>query len=324
MILKIFLALLLVTEASSAYAKWVDYRFPVMGTEIRMRFWIGDAEKAELAKQSVIDEMNHINNTMSPWIDTSILYRVNERAHQSAIKLTDEFYQIIKQSIMISEMTQGAFDITFSSVGYLYDYRAEKQPTESELNDKVPLINYQSIILDEKNKTIKFSQQGVKIDLGGIAKGLAVDNSIAKLQSYGVKEASITAGGDTYVLGDNAGKMWRIGIKHPRAENKLVTVLPVADMAVSTSGDYERYFIDEETGEWIHHIINPTTGKSVKGVQSVTIMAANSTYADALSTSVFVLGVKDGLDLVNGLKDVSAIIVDANGKMFYSDDLTAM
>ena len=95
-------------------------------------------------------------------------------------------------------------------------------------------------------------------------------------------------------------------------------------MAVSTSGDYERYFIDEETGEWIHHIINPTTGKSVTGVQSVTIMAANSTYADALSTSVFVLGVKDGLDLVNSLIDVSAIIVDSDGKMFYSNDLEAM
>ncbi len=318
------IALVLLLTSQSLYAKWVDYRFPVMGTEIRMRFWIEDASMAEQAKQAVIDEMHHINNTMSPWIKTSLLYRVNERAHKEPVKLTDEFYSIIKQSLQISEMTKGAFDITFSSVGYLYDYREQKQPSAEQLKNTVDLINYRAIRLDEKKRTIQFTRQGVKIDLGGIAKGLAVDNSIQRLKSFGVNEASITAGGDTYVLGNNAGKMWRIGIKHPRAENKVVTVLPVADMAVSTSGDYERYFIDEDTGEWIHHIINPTTGKSVTGVQSVTIMAANSTYADALSTSVFVLGVTDGLDLVNSLVDVSAIIVDSEGQLFYSNDLAEM
>ena len=313
------LLLFLALNSLSLQAAWVDHKFPVMGTEIRMMFWLADPNQAELAKQAVIDEMHRINQTMSPWIEESILSKVNKAAATHPVKVSDEFFDIIKSSQEISSLTRGAFDITFSSVGYLYDYRAAKKPTASQLKEKLNLINYRSIILDEKNKTIAYSKPGVKIDLGGIAKGLAVDNSINKLKSFGVKDASVTAGGDTYVLGDNAGKMWRIGIKHPRAENKMVSILPVADMAVSTSGDYERFFIED--GKRHHHIINPKTGQSVLGVQSVTILADNSTYADALSTSVFVLGVQKGLELVNSLKDVSAIIVDSRGKMFYSKDL---
>ncbi|MBT8450171.1 MAG: FAD:protein FMN transferase [Gammaproteobacteria bacterium] len=320
--LRLFI-LLVVLQPLVAEAVWVDHRFPIMGTEIRVRFWLADEQKAEQAKQAVIDEMHHINNTMSPWIETSILSKVNRDAAKAPVIVSDEFFDVIERSITISELTQGAFDVTFSSVGYLYDYRAGQQPTADELKSKVDLINYKAIKLNAKDKSIRYLKDGVKIDLGGIAKGLAVDNSIKKLQSFGITEASVTAGGDTYVLGDNAGNMWRVGIRHPRAEKKLVTVLPVANEAVSTSGDYERYFI-ADNGERVHHIINPTTGKSVKGVQSVTIIAANSTYADALSTSVFVLGVEKGLALVNQLENVSAIIVNDEGKMLYSDDLTSM
>ena len=217
MITRVCIALLLLLECSHLWAKWVDYRFPLMGTEIRVRFWIDDAEKAEQAKQAVIDEMNQINNSMSPWINTSLLYQVNEQAHVKPIILTDEFFRIIEQSIAISDMTKGAFDITFSSVGYLYDYREGKKPSETDLHDKRKYIDYRSIKLNEIDKTIKFSSKEVKIDLGGIAKGLAVDNSIRRLKALGINEASVTAGGDTYVLGNNAGKLWRIGIKHPRA-----------------------------------------------------------------------------------------------------------
>jgi thiamine biosynthesis lipoprotein len=319
-IVALFLVMLFTT--ADVIAQWVDHRFPLMGTEIRVRFWLADAEQADRARQAVIDEMHHINNTMSPWIETSILSVVNREAAKKPVPVTKEFFKVIEDAIKISEMTQGAFDITFSSVGYLYDYRAGQKPSDQQLTEKVPLVNYRSLQLDKDQLTIRYLAEGVKIDLGGIAKGLAVDNSIRKLQSFGVTEASVTAGGDTYVLGDNAGRLWRVGIRHPRADNKVVTVLPVANMAISTSGDYERYFIDEN-GERHHHILNPRTGKSVKGIQSVTIMAANSTFADALSTSVFVLGVKDGLDLVNKLEDVSAIIVDDSGKMFTSNDLAS-
>jgi thiamine biosynthesis lipoprotein len=304
---------------SILFADWIDHSFPVMGTEVTVRFYLTDTNKAEKAKQAVIDEMHRIDETMSPYKADSLLTKINNQASEKPIKISTELFTLIEMANAISDMTKGSFDITFSSLGYLYDYRLKQKPTEQQLKEKLPLINYKSIVLNTENQTILFSQKGVKIDLGGIAKGLAVDNSINILKKFGVEEASVTAGGDTYVLGDNGGKMWRIGIKHPRAESKLVSILPLADTAVSTSGDYERFFI--ENGKRYHHIINPTTGKSVTEIQSVTILANNSTYADALSTSVFVLGVEKGLALVESLSNISVIIVDGHGKMLYSSDL---
>ena len=306
-------------QATTLSADWIDHRFPVMGTEITLRFFLADPHKAELAKQAVVNEMHRIDGTMSPFKKTSLLTKINDNAATHPVVISKELFGLIKHSLFISKMTKGSFDITFSSVGYLYDYRLKKKPSAKQLAEKLALINYQSIILDEQNLSIFYKKVGVKIDLGGIAKGLAVDNSIAILKSFGVTEASVTAGGDTYVLGNNGGKMWRIGIEHPRAMSKLLSILPLADTAVSTSGDYQRFFIED--GKRYHHIINPTTGQSVTSIQSVTILADNSTFADALSTSVFVLGVQKGLELVESLPNISAIIVDGNGKMFYSSDL---
>ena len=311
--------MILLGQTAVIFAEWIDHQFPVMGTEISLRFYLQDKTKAELAKTAVVAEMHRINATMSPYIEDSLLSIINTNAAHHAVKTSAELFNIIDRSLVISKLTAGAFDITFSSLGYLYDYRLNKKPTAEQLVEKLPLINYQSIQLNPSDHSVYFKQTGVKIDLGGIAKGLAVDNCIALLKSFGVKDALVTAGGDTYVLGDNAGKLWHIGIKHPRAENKMLSILPLADTAVSTSGDYERFFIED--GHRYHHILNPKTGMSVSSVQSVTILTDNSTYADALSTSVFVLGVEDGLKLVESLDNVSAILVDKDGKMFYSADL---
>lgn len=316
--LKNTLLSLIIMQPLLLKAAWVDHKFPVMGTEVQIRFYLEDNNKAFQAKQAVIDEMHRINQSMSPYIETSELSKVNRNSAIKPVKVSKELFKLLKKSKEISNLTNGAFDITFRSVGYLYDYREKRKPTQNELKEKLQAVNYQSLILNENKMTVSFNHQDVKIDLGGIAKGHAVDNSIRILKSYGVKEASVTAGGDTFVLGDNNGKMWNVGIRHPRAESKLVSILPLADTAVSTSGDYERFFI--ENGERIHHILNPKTGQSVNEVQSVTILTDNSTYADALSTSVFVLGVKKGLILVEKLQNVSAIIVDNQGKMFYSSD----
>jgi thiamine biosynthesis lipoprotein len=304
------------TETSS---NWIDHRFHVMGTEARVRLWHQDSEIGAKALAAVIAEMHRIDTVMSSYKQDSLLAKVNRLASTQAVKITKELFDIIQQSFEISNMTHGAFDISYSSVGYLYDYRKNQQPNAEQIKTHLKLINYQQIKLDQQQQSIRFLQPGMRIDLGGIAKGLAVDNSIAILRKYGVKEALVTAGGDTYALGDNGGKLWQVGIKHPRAESKIVTLLPVENEAVSTSGDYERFFLDGTTR--VHHIINPKTGTSASEVQSVTIIAANSTFADALSTSVFVLGVEKGLALVEALDNVSVIIVDNKGKLFYSSDL---
>jgi len=304
------------TESSS---QWIDHRFQVMGTEARIRLWHQDSNTGNKALAAVVAEMHRIDSTMSIYKPHSMLSKVNRLAAQQEVVISEELFEVIQQSLNISEMTQGAFDISFSSVGYLYDYRKHQQPDAKEIKSKLKLINYQQIKLNPENTSIRFMQKGMRIDLGGIAKGLAVDNAIEILKQYGVREALVTAGGDTYALGDNGGKLWQVGIKHPRAESKIVTLLPVENEAISTSGDYERFFLDGTTR--VHHIINPKTGSSARKVQSVTIIAANSTYADALSTSVFVLGVEKGLALVETLDDVSVIIVDNKGKLFYSSDL---
>jgi len=313
------IGLILFGQTPFILSDWVDHRFPIMGTEVRVRFWLADHDKAMQAKTAIVEEMHRINAAMSPYIDDSLLSTVNKEAATGPVTISKELYDLIANAINISKMTRGAFDITFSSVGYLYNYRLKQKPSGQQLSDRLKLINYQSIKLDDNKQSIFFTQQGIKIDLGGIAKGHAVDNSIAILKNFGITDASVTAGGDTYVLGDNAGKMWHVGIKHPRAESKLVSILPLADTAVSTSGDYERFFIED--GKRYHHILNPETGKSVSTIQSVTILTHSSTFADALSTSVFVLGVQRGLKLVESLENVSAIIVDEHGKMFYSSDL---
>jgi thiamine biosynthesis lipoprotein len=159
----------------------------------------------------------------------------------------------------------------------------------------------------------------VRIDLGGVAKGHAVDRSIALLQTRGIKQAIVTAGGDSRIIGDRKGRPWMVAIRDPRRRYKAVAVLPLHNAAISTSGDYERYF--ELNGERYHHIINPRNGHSVSGIRSVTVIGPNSTTADALSTGVFVLGVEKGLAVIESLPDVEAVMIDANSEMHYSSGL---
>ena len=159
----------------------------------------------------------------------------------------------------------------------------------------------------------------MRIDLGGIAKGYAVDQSMARLEQLGIHDALVRAGGDSRVTGQRWGRPWTIGIRDPRDREGVVAVIPLADVAVSTSGDYERYF--EQDGIRYHHIINPRTGDSARELQSVTIIGPDATTTDALSTSVFVLGLRDGMKLVNRMPGIDAILVDSHGTLHYSNDL---
>jgi thiamine biosynthesis lipoprotein len=159
----------------------------------------------------------------------------------------------------------------------------------------------------------------VRIDLGGIAKGSGVDRCIQLFQELGIEQALVTAGGDSRMMGDRWGRPWTIGIRDPRDADKMVAVIPLMDEAVSTSGDYQRYF--EKDGVRYHHIINPKSGDSARELQSVTIIGPDATTTDALSTSVFVLGLEAGLKLIDRLPDIDAILVDQHGRMHYSNDL---
>lgn len=309
-------------------AAWHNANQSVMGTEVSVTLWTDDTDQgqqqAEQAMAAVFAEMHRIDATYSPYKDTSELARLNRDGSKSAQTISAETWFLLKRSLHYAQITDGAFDITFASVGWFYDYRNKKQPKPSATRKLLPAINYRWLQLDEAAQTVFFQHANVRIDLGGIAKGYAVDRAIALLGHHGIRHATVSAGGDSKILGDKRGKPWLIGIKHPRlpadAPTTSVITLPLADTAVSTSGDYERFFVDEQ-GTRIHHIINPKTGRPAEGIMSVTVLGPHGIDTDALSTSVFVLGLTQGLALIERLAEVDGIIITTDGKTHYSSGL---
>lgn len=304
-----------------AHAAWYKAEHAIMGTEVAVELWHDDVSHAEQCADQVFAEMRRIDALMSPFIADSELSNINRQAAVKPVKISAELFGLIKESLKYSELSAGAFDITFSSVGYLYDYRKAHRPSDIKINELLPAINYRHILLDEQQQTIHFAMRGVRIDLGGIAKGYAVDKAVAGLRACGIQSGYVKAGGDSYMLGMRHDQPWVLGVKHPRQENRVVVRLPLSNVAVSTSGDYERFFI--ENGKRIHHILRPATGKPATGNWSVTVIGNSALETDALSTTLFVMDLKPAMALVDKLQDVDVIIIDAQGEMHYSSGLTA-
>lgn len=290
-----------------------------MGTNIQIELFSTDKLTAETCSQRVFSEIHRIDNLMSPYIRSSELSKLNLQAHQQATIVSKELFGLLERSIYFSELTYGAFDITYASIGYLYDYRQSKKPDDTNIEQALGAINYRNIILDPATHSVKFKHKATKIDLGGIAKGYAVDNAIQLIKKCGIKNALVSAGGDSRILGDKNGTPWVMGIQHPRNKDQVVVSLPLSNTAISTSGDYERFFI--QSGKRYHHIIQPTNGRPVEHTWSASILADDALVSDALSTSAFVMGTQKALQLVNSLGNTEAIIIDSNGKMHYSSGL---
>ncbi|MCB1836057.1 MAG: FAD:protein FMN transferase [Alcanivoracaceae bacterium] len=318
-----WLACLVLLFGSTAQADWQRSQWDVMGTRATLEFWRDTPAVAhngiDPVEQSIRDEFARINQLLSPWIADSELAQVNDRAAQHAVTISTEFMQLLQRSKYYYRLTNGAFDASFASAGALYDYRAAHQPDDAQLEKARACIGFDFVRLEQDS--VRFTCNGVRLDLGGIAKGYAIDRAVSLLREQGISHAYVSLGGDSYVLGDRQGRPWQVGIRHPRDASAVAMRVPVSDIAVSTSGDYERFFIAD--GERVHHIINPSTGKSSQGLVSVTILAPQGMDADALSTSVFVMGRKRGLELINRLDNVSAIIIDDAGGVHYSDDLVS-
>ena len=319
-VLRFFTFLCLVSIPTIVQAQWYKESQTHMGTLISVEFWYeASISEAEKCGNAVFNEMRRIDSTLSPFKLDSELSAVNRKASSEAVKVGSELYSLLEKSLTMSQISRGAFDITFASIGFKYDYRNSKKPSEKVIASLLHAINYRNIILDPEYRTVHFTHKNVKIDLGGIAKGYAVDNGIEILKKCGIRHALITAGGDSRVIGDRVGRPWMIGIKQPRKAEGVVTVLPLVDSAFSTSGDYERYFIQD--GVRYHHIINPKSGKSANTAMSVTIIGKDAVTTDALSTTIFVMGAKKGLALIETMVDIDAVIIDAQGKMHYSSGL---
>ena len=223
-------------------SEWYVKDKAIMGTNVHAEVWADSEQKGQQALALVMAEMERINQLMSPYLASSELSELNASAATKAVVVSDELFELIELSVGLSEETNGAFDITFASIGFLYNYRDGIKPTQQQIDRLLGAVNYRHIRLNEATKQIVFSHPDVKIDLGGIAEGHAVDNAIKLLQQSGIEHALVTAGGDTRLLGDRRGRPWIVGVRDPRQPEKQAVVLPLKDIAMSTSGDYERFF----------------------------------------------------------------------------------
>jgi len=293
-----------------------------MGTAIAVELWSETAAEGEAAIDAVMAEMHRIDRTMSPHKDDSELTRINRGAAAAPVRLSDEMTSLLTRAESFARLTGGAFDITYAAVGQLYDYRAGTRPTPEALARACRAVGWRFLALDRGARTVRFTRPGMRIDLGGFAKGYAVDNATRILRALGIRHAMVSAGGDSRVIGDKQGRPWTIGIRDPRGgPADVVAVLPLEDTSISTSGDYERYF--DAGGERFHHLIDPATGRSPASVRSVTVLAEDGLTSEALSKAVFVLGTARGLALIDSFPGVDAIVVDAAGRLHYSAGLVS-
>jgi len=315
----IALLLLLPTLPLRAHAEWHQRTEAIMGTRIYVELWSDDAAKGEQAIDAVMAEMRRIDDLMSHYKPESQLSQINAHAAERPVQVDPELFDLIKLSTHYSEITEGAFDITYASVGHLYDYPNHIHPTEAQIKAALPGVNWRNMLLDPVHYTVKFERPGMRIDVGGIGKGYAVDKCIAILQARGIKHAVVTAGGDSRIIGDRMGRPWLVGIRHPDDKNKVITRIPLVNSAMSTSGDYERYF--DENGVRYHHIIDPRTGHSASKVRSATILAPTATQTDGMSKTAFVLGPEKALEIINRMPEYDAIFVTPDGRILYSNGL---
>jgi len=301
--------------------RWFSRDEAIMGTAIHVELWSDDRAAAASAIDAVMAEMHRIDRLMSPYKEDSELSRINREAAQRPVTVCQELFDLLARSLAFSELSGGAFDITYASAGHLYDYRRRVRPSDAQLEAARAAIGYRNLDLDPATRSVRFTRDGVRIDLGGFAKGYAVECGAAILAARGVQHAVVAAGGDSRLLGDRCGRPWTIGVRDPRREGEVVAVLPLQDVAVSTSGDYERYFDDGD--ERCHHLIDPRTGKSPHAVHSVTVIAPDGLTSEALSKTVFVLGAEAGIRIIESLPDVDAVVVDAAGRLHTSAGLLA-
>ena len=304
--------------AAPAQADWVRrVTDGIMGTRITVELWGEDAAKANQAIDAVLQEMRHIDDSMSTYKPSSEVSQVNAKAADAPMRISKELFDLLVTAKEYSVITDGAFDITYASVGYMYDFRKHVHPDEAQIDKALPAVNFRHVLLDPKHQTVQFSQKGVRIDLGGIAKGYSVDRGIDVLKSLGFMRAYVSAGGDSRIIGDRFGKPWMVGIRDPRkGEGEVITRIPLADTAMSTSGDYERFF--EENAVRYHHIIDPHTGHSASKVRSATVIGPCATRTDGLSKTAFVLGPEKAMEIYNHIEDIDAIIVKLDGTVIYS------
>jgi thiamine biosynthesis lipoprotein len=301
-------------------ANLFKYHHVAMGTIVEITL-IGDEEEtAKKAALQAFQEIKRIEHLMSPWIESSDVSRINRAAGKEWENVSPDTLKVIKKAEEVSEISEGAFDITVGPLVQLWRKAREKgiPPQLDEIKKNLTLVNFRNVMTNPEGNVF-LKKRGMTIDLGGIAKGYAVDKAFELLISLGYKNLIVNAGGDLRVGGSKPQGPWSIGIQHPRDPEKIMARISVSDTAVATSGDYEKFFIHQ--GKRYHHILNPKNGFPAEKCQSVTVLYKEGIMADALATAIFVLGPEKGYPLCQRLEGMDSLIVDRDGKTIFTPNL---
>ncbi len=294
----------------------------LMGSRFDITVVANDSIQASEYIDTAVAEISRIEKLISSWDDKSQTSEINRNAGIKAVKIDKELFDLIERAIGISKLTDGAFDISYASMDRIwkFDGSMTKMPSEEEIHASVEKVGYKNIVLDKENTTVFLKLEGMKIGFGAIGKGYAADKAKALLISKGVPSGIINASGDMNTWGKQPnGNEWKVAIVNPLDKNKVFALLPIKNGAVVTSGNYEKYV--NFNGIRYTHIIDPRTGYPATGIISVTVFAPKAELADALATSVFVMGKETGLDRINQLPNIECIIIDDKGNITKSKNI---
>lgn len=295
----------------------------LMGSRFDITVVAPDSIEAHSFIDLAVAEITRIEKLISSWDPNSQTSEINRNAGIKAVKVDRELFDLIDRSLGISKLTDGAFDISYASMDKIwkFDGSMTKMPTEDEIKSSVSKIGYKNILLDKENSTVFLVNSGMKIGFGAIGKGYAADKAKKLLMSKGVVAGIINASGDMNTWGKQTnGEPWKVAITNPLDKNKAFALLPITNGAVVTSGNYEKFVVFN--GVRYSHIIDPRTGYPATGIISATVFAPKAEMADALATSIFVMGMEIGLNRINQIPNVECIIIDEKGQIITSNNIT--
>lgn len=295
----------------------------LMGNRFELTVVATDERWANTKIDAGIAEIQRIEKLLTTFSDDSETNLINSNAGIMPVKVSQETFNLIKRSLRISEVTQGSFDITYGSIDkrlWNFDQTMTALPDQETARQMVRLINYRNVILDDENCTVLLKEKGMRIGFGGIGKGYAAERAKQVMKEHGVQSGVVNASGDLTAWGlQPDGKPWTVGIANPDSSHDVFSYINITGLAVATSGNYEKFVTIN--GRRYSHTINPFTGLPVTGIKSVTIITTNAEIADAMATPVMIMGVRAGLDLIDQMRDIEAVIIDDDNRMYTSKNI---